>query len=228
MKIAVFGATGRTGVPLVEQAIDRGHDVVAFVRDPAGLPAEVREHPSVRVVEGDAYTGDGVAEAIGGTGGDDSGGEAGDRPVDAVVSFLGQTSEGPDDLLTEAGRHVLDAMGAAGVDRFVTLVGAGVREEGEDVSLGGRVMGTLLKLAAGQVLEDAETHVETVRDSEARWTVVRVPRLADGDHTGAFVHGTALTPGMRDVATRANVAEFVLDCLEEDLYVGEMPKVVDE
>jgi uncharacterized protein YbjT (DUF2867 family) len=38
MRIAVFGATGRTGVPLVEQALDRGHEVVAFVRTPERLP----------------------------------------------------------------------------------------------------------------------------------------------------------------------------------------------
>ena len=38
MKIVVFGATGRTGLPLVKQALDAGHQVVAFVRDPAKMP----------------------------------------------------------------------------------------------------------------------------------------------------------------------------------------------
>jgi hypothetical protein len=33
--------------------------------------------------------------------------------------------------------------------------------------------------------------------------------------------------GMRDTAGRANVAEFILDCLEDDLYVRGMPKVAD-
>jgi hypothetical protein len=37
-----------------------------------------------------------------------------------------------------------------------------------------------------------------------------------------------LSLGMRDTAARANVAEFVLDCLEEERYVGEMPKIADE
>jgi hypothetical protein len=32
---------------------------------------------------------------------------------------------------------------------------------------------------------------------------------------------------MRDTAARANVAEFILDCPEDDLYVREMPKVAD-
>lgn len=217
MRIAVFGATGRTGQPLLEQALERGHEVVPFVRNETGLPETVRTDDRVSIVEGDAYSGEGVENAIGGDG----------EPVDAVVSVLGQTSEGPDDLLTEAGRHVLATMEQHGVERFVTLVGAGVREEGESVSLGGKVMGALLKLVARSVLEDARDHVEMVRASDTEWTVVRGPRLTEDSHTGEFRHGMDLTLGMRDTAARANIAEFILDCLEEDRYIHEMPKVAD-
>jgi putative NADH-flavin reductase len=216
MRLTVFGATGRTGRPLVEQALGRGHEVTAFVRDPADLPSELRNDDRVRVVEGDAYTGAGVDRAVGG-----------DTPADAVVSVLGQGSGGPDDLLTEAGGHVLDAMERAGVERYVTLVGAGVREEGESVNLGGRMMGTLLKLLARSVLEDARDHVEAVRGRDVEWTVVRAPRLTDGAHTGEFVHGADIALGVRATAARANVAEFVLDCVEEGSYVHGMPKVAD-
>jgi putative NADH-flavin reductase len=217
MRIAVFGATGRTGHPLVEQAVERGHEVIAFVRDPTGLSAEVRNDDRVSVVEGDAYTGKNVERAIAGDG----------DPVDAVVSVLGQSSDGPDDLLTEAGQHMLAAMHQHDVERFVSLVGAGVREEGESASLGGRVMNGFLKLFAGSVLEDARTHVESIKRSDMRWTVVRGPRLTEDAHTGEFRHGTELSLGMRDTAARANVAEFILNCLEDDLYVHEMPKITD-
>jgi len=217
MRIAVFGATGRTGQPLVEQAVERGHEVVAFVRDATGLSATLRREERLRIVEGDAYTGEGVERAIAGE----------NDPVDAVVSVLAQTSEGPDDLLTEAGRHILSAMRQHGVERFVTLVGAGVREEGESVSLGGRAMGAFLKLLAGSVLEDARDQVDLVKDSDARWTVVRGPRLTEDAHTGEFRHGTDLSLGVRDTAARANVAEFILDCLEADRYIRELPKVAD-
>jgi hypothetical protein len=169
------------------------------------------------VVVGDAYTGEGVDGAVAPDG----------DPVDAVVSVLGQTAEGPDDLLTAAGGHVLAAMDAHGVDRFVTLVGAGVREEGESVSLGGKVMGALLKLLARAALEDARDHVEAVRAGDTRWTVVRGPRLTEDDETDEIRHGTDLELGMRDAASRANVAAFILDCLEEDRYVDEMPKIAD-
>lgn len=39
--------------------------------------------------------------------------------------------------------------------------------------------------------------------------------------------GTDFSLGMRDTAARANVAEFILDCLDDDLYVRKMPKVAD-
>jgi hypothetical protein len=96
------------------------------------------------------------------------------------------------------------------------------------VSLGGRAMGALLKLLAREVLADARDQVDLLRASDTQWTVVRAPRLTEGAPTGAFRHGTDLSLGMRDAAARANVAEFVLDCLEEDLYVHELPKVTDE
>ena len=205
MRIAVFGATGRTGVPFVRLALDAGHDVVAHARTPSKLPFS---DDRLTVVEGDVYTGEGVAESVAG--------------ADAVVSLLGQTSDGPDDLLTVAGDRVTAAMAEHGVDRYVTLVGAGVREDGESPSFSGRVMGTLLKLVAREVLADAEAHVRRVRATDLDWTVVRAPRLVDGDATGYRAGDIDL--GFESVA-RADVAAFCLDCVENDLHVGEMPKV---
>ncbi|GIH16822.1 NAD(P)-dependent oxidoreductase [Rugosimonospora africana] len=47
MRIAVFGAAGNTGSRIVAEALSRGHQVTAVVRDPARLPelpASVRPH----------------------------------------------------------------------------------------------------------------------------------------------------------------------------------------
>ena len=43
----------------------------------------------------------------------------------------------------------------------------------------------------------------------------------------ATEHGTDLSLGVRDTAASANVADFILNCLEDDLYVHDMPKVAD-
>ncbi|ELZ80849.1 NAD(P)H-binding protein [Haloferax larsenii] len=206
MRITVFGASGRTGVPFVRQAVARGHDVVAFVRSADRFPVT---DESVTVVEGDAYEGTGVRDAV--------------CDADAVVSVLGQTKSGPDDLLTVAGDTVVAAMRDEGVSRYVTLVGAGVRKDGESVSLSGKVMGTLLKVLAGEALDDATEHVRRVRASDLEWTVVRAPRLTDGDATGAYRHGD-IDLGFESI-DRGDVATFLLDCVEDDLYVHDLPKV---
>jgi uncharacterized protein YbjT (DUF2867 family) len=41
MKIAIFGATGGTGRLVVEQALEAGHEVIAFVRDPSKLNSRI-------------------------------------------------------------------------------------------------------------------------------------------------------------------------------------------
>jgi putative NADH-flavin reductase len=202
MKITVFGAAGRTGQQVVEQALGRGHEVVAFVRSASKLPFQ---DSRLTVVEGDAYDGTNIDEAV--------------ADADAVISTLGQSKETPDDLLTVAGQHISDAMEVHGVERFVTLVGAGVRTDDETVSLGGKIMGSLLKLLSRAVLEDAKSHVEDVRESSLRWTVVRVPRLGDDDPRGDYRTGEDLQLGFEAVA-RADVADFLLDVVEDDRYVG--------
>ena len=37
MRLLIFGATGGTGRELIRQALDRGHSVTAFARDPSAL-----------------------------------------------------------------------------------------------------------------------------------------------------------------------------------------------
>lgn len=207
MQITVIGASGRTGEPLVERALAAGHDVTAFVRSRERLGVD--DHDRLTVVEGDAYAGEGVETAVTG--------------ADAVVSVLGQGDGSPSDLLTVAGDNVTAAMDAAGVDRFVTLVGAGVRTDGESVSVTGRVMGTLLRLLARAVLEDAAEHVRRVTDTDLRWTVVRAPRLTDADPTGEYVAGD-VSLGFASVA-RGDVAQMLLDAVVDDEHVRELPKV---
>ncbi len=48
--IAIFGATGRTGIPLVEQALQEGYTVKALVRNKNKLPAQWEG--KVNVIEG--------------------------------------------------------------------------------------------------------------------------------------------------------------------------------
>ena len=46
MKIALLGATGQTGTPLIKQALEKGHSIRAIVRNPSKLDSI--KHDNVR------------------------------------------------------------------------------------------------------------------------------------------------------------------------------------
>lgn len=43
MKIAVLGATGPSGIQLVQEALERGHEVTAIVRNPEKMAESVKD-----------------------------------------------------------------------------------------------------------------------------------------------------------------------------------------
>ena len=57
-RIAVLGASGKTGAAVVERALDAGHEVVGMVRSPDSFAAPA----GLEVVQGDVMDPDGLAQ----------------------------------------------------------------------------------------------------------------------------------------------------------------------
>src|SRR5438876_10489552 len=102
MKLAIFGATGRTGIPLVEQALAAGQEVVALARTSSKLPIQ---HPKLTVIQGDVLNQADVEKVV--------------QSCNAVLSVLGHRKESPRDMQTVAIRHIIAAMEKYGVKRLV-------------------------------------------------------------------------------------------------------------
>jgi putative NADH-flavin reductase len=64
MQVLLLGATGKVGAPILQELLDRGHDVTAVVRDPARLPGESR---SLRHRVGNVFDTAFLADAVRGT-----------------------------------------------------------------------------------------------------------------------------------------------------------------
>lgn len=203
----VFGASGRTGRRLVEQGLERGHEVTAFVREPSRLSVP---HERLRVVRGDVTDAAAVEEAV--------------ADQEGVVLALGHARGAPKDVQTRGTAHVVSGMEKHGVRRLVSLTGAGVSAEGDEPKLVDRVFGLLLGLLQRDVLEDAGGHVEVIRGSDLEWVIVRGPRLTEGEKTGEYRVGVVgKDSGIK--ISRADVADFMLDQLAGDDYLRRMPMV---
>ncbi len=207
MKLAVFGATGRTGRPLVEQALERGHEVVAFVRDPSKLGVD---HGRLAVTEGDVTDPAAVDRAVAG--------------ADAVLSVIGRGKDSPEGMQTAATENIVAAMQKHGVRRLVSLTGAGVRDPRDEPKLFDRGITALLRLLQREVLEDAEGHARVIEKSGLDWVVVRGPMLTEGEKKGAYRVGyVGKNSGTR--ISRADVADFMLRQVEDDTYLQQKPMI---
>ena len=51
MKLVIFGSTGSIGRQLVKQALEQGHMVTVFARDPVRVDIK---HADLQVIQGDA------------------------------------------------------------------------------------------------------------------------------------------------------------------------------
>jgi putative NADH-flavin reductase len=197
VNLAVFGATGRTGRPLVAAALERGHSVTAFARSvPAGGALDGVE----RVVTGDARNAAAVASAI--------------RGADAVISAMGPRDPDPGTSYSEAIGTLVRAMVAAGAGRLVIAANARVLD---DRPLEGEFA------AVSQEHRDAYA---TLRASDLAWTIVATPYLDDGQATGSYDAVVGGRAQGRSIS-RSDFAIALLDALDDPAWIGAVVGVAD-
>jgi putative NADH-flavin reductase len=109
MRLFVLGATGRTGVELLDLALP-WHEVTAFVRSPEKI---ARNDARLTVIKGDVHDTGQVATALAGH----------DAVVSALGPTVGQAIRGTT-LMQDAAASTLDAMRTAGVSRFLVVSSA--------------------------------------------------------------------------------------------------------
>ncbi len=205
MKVAVLGATGRTGRLVVAELVRRGHEVRALVRDPArGVFGA-----GVAVVTGDVRAQADLRALLAG--------------VDAVVSALGPR-RGDRTLHRDVAPVLVEAMRDAGVDRYVGISGAGMDAPGDAKSRRDRVVSTLMQRLGGSMVADKAGEYAVWAASGLDWTLVRPPRLTDAAATGRVEHAPHTSPRGTAIG-RADLAVFVVDCVVLRFYVGDAPLI---
>jgi putative NADH-flavin reductase len=206
MKLTIFGATGKTGTELVKKALQQGHQVTAFVRDPAKITIQ---NANLRLVKGDVRDAVQVASAVQGS--------------DAVVSALGPTGN-KDEVIGVAADNLISAMKKHQVRRLVTITGAGVGDPNDQPKLINHIISFLLKTTALKVYEQSLLHAQKVRASQLDWTIVRVPMLTDDPGTGSLRVGH-VGVGTGSKLPRQDLASFILEEVCENRHIGKAPMI---
>jgi len=113
MKVALIGASGFVGSAILKEALDRGHEVTAIVRNPENITLQ---HDHLNIIKADILDTDQVAKAVAGT--------------DAVISAYNPGWSNPDiyEEFLKGSRSIQAGTKAAGVKRYIVIGGAGSLE----------------------------------------------------------------------------------------------------
>ena len=116
MKVAVLGASGWIGSQIVEEAVTRGHQVIALVRNPSAI-----ERQDVEVRQLDVLAEQDFAQALQG--------------VDTVIASIGGRTAGNHDMVERSAAKLLEQLPNSGVKRLLWVGGAGSLEVAPGVQL---------------------------------------------------------------------------------------------
>lgn len=169
MKLVLFGATGHIGHAILDEALARGHEVTAVVRDPSRL--DVRDD-KLHVVTGDIAQPAGWLASL--------------KGADAVIASVSARRDGNNDTLTTAATRLLSTLPGAGVTRLLWIGGAGSLETAPGV----KVIDSPHFPAAWKPEAEAQARaLDVFRDSKADidWTYISpAALLEDGARTGTY------------------------------------------
>ena len=198
MKLIVFGATGGTGLSIIDQALAANHEVTAFARSPFESKA--------RVVQGNVLDSAEVAKAIAGH--------------DVVFSCLGTRPWRHTDICSQGIDSIIRAMEATNVRRLIAMSTQGIGDSKLGF-FGGLGAGLFLRKA----FADKDRMEQRMAASDRDWIVVRPGLLTNGKLRGVCraADDNSLVGG---TIGRADVAAFMLEQIESTEWLRRRPVLV--
>jgi putative NADH-flavin reductase len=250
MKLLIFGASGKTGHQLVEQALAQGHTVTAFARNPAKLKLT---HPNLQIAQGDMLNVESVERSV--------------RGQDVVLSALGVTppvttfifvtiacqllvrfvafprlavwaiSLGipvlallilfrSNTILSAGTRTIVRAMEKFGVRRLVCQSSLGVADSRG--RLGFLYNFFIIPLFLRNLFVDKALQERIIRESGLEWVIVRPTALTNGPRKGSYRVGSSIGHWFfPSKISRADTADFMLKQISSDDYLRQTPGLAD-
>jgi putative NADH-flavin reductase len=209
MKLLIIGATGKTGIELIKQALAEGHHITALVRNPGKLKIS---HPWLRIVKGNILDCNKVDEVVQGQ--------------DAVLSALGHKRFFIyTNILSEGTKNIIAAMEKHQVKRFICITTLGINDSRFKLGLYYTLF--VIPVIVFFYFMDKAKQEKLIRNTNLNWTIVRPGQLTNGRRRGHYRHGADVGNYiLTKMISRADVAHFMLSQLNDASYLQKVVGIV--
>ncbi len=226
MRILILGGSGRTGRLLVEEALTRGHQVNALVRDMTKFKAGINtfQKPGIvknlNIFEGTPAEPKSIETAIG--------------SCEAVLSVLNISRHSdfpwsslrtPADFLSSTLTTIIDQCYKNKIQRIILTTAWGVNETRQHIP--GWFRWIIDHSNVGTAYRDHERQEILLRASALDYTAVRPVGLTNSNNKKQVIVSLDNKPEPRLMISRRNLARFMMDTLEKNQYIRQEPVVFE-
>ncbi len=220
LEILIYGASGKVGVHVVTEALDRGHNVTAVSRDPAGIGGR---HENLVVVAGDLLDRDSIAGLLAGK----------DVVITSVRGVVGKDKDPRQSLQYLAVTNlVAEIRNMNEGPRLIHVGGSGSLEVEPGVLWADKLPKLFIPKKLELEIEGQVLALEFLRTADdVRWTYATPPKnFTNGARTGNFrIGGDEVMEDERGRSrvSRADFAVAILDEAEFERHTGRRFSVAD-
>ena len=210
MNVTVFGATGQIGRLVVGDLLTGGHDVTAYVRNPAKLG---NRDPRLVTIAGELSDEARIQQAV--------------RGADAVISALGPLLRpgATGTPVTDGTKNIVVAMQAERVGRYVGLATPSVPDERDNPTLKARILPVVAGLLFPNALRELVGMTTAVTWSDLDWTIARITRPTGGKPKGTVRAGFLGRDKVGSAMSRADIAAFLVAQLTDETFSRAAPAI---
>lgn len=218
MKILLLGATGRTGRYVLMDALQRGYEVHALVRDVSKIEVQsiglelFAGNPENKISLGKAIQGCDVVIST--------------LNISRVSDFPWARLRTPVDFLENTLTHLIGHMDELGMKRIILTSAWGVGDSRGEIP--GWFKWFIDNSNVGKAYAQHEVQERMLEESNLDWTAVRPAGLTNGRKIKELIVSKRGNPKPRLTISRRHTAKFMLDCLEQNEFINETPVISEK
>jgi putative NADH-flavin reductase len=204
--IFLIGGTSGTGLCFLKQALDAGHKVTLYARNPAKCTIS---NPNLKLAKGELTDVEGMKKALEG--------------CDISVFTAGVMSKKPTTVISEGVKNAIQATEAQNVKRFIAVTSLGLGDTWKQALWSFRKL--IVPLFIKGSFEDKELEEQYIMKSNLDWIIIRPARLLDKPPARNYRFG--MDPDIQGRVSRDDVAHFMMTQLDDDTFIRKTPGIAD-